>query len=258
MIISELKTVSFSYEQEPVLENASFKVCKGDYIGIVGPNGSAKTTLLKIMLGLLTPHRGEVTLFSQQITEFKDWNKIGYLSQKATAFNTSFPATVFEIVSTAIPNGKGFFSNNMKIKKEKTIEALKLAGISELKDKMIGNLSGGQQQKVFIARALIKNPQLLLLDEPTTGIDLKSQEDFYEFLEMLNTKIGISIVMVSHDIGVISEKVTKIACMWDRKIIVHKTCCDVPLNEILTEVYGDKMKLIVHQHEHKHEEKYTL
>lgn len=246
-VISELSKVTFGYENNHVLEDANFQVNSGDYVGIVGPNGSAKTTLLKIMLGLIKPESGEVKLFSKNINDFKDWDKVGYLSQKATSINSSFPATVFEIVSAA----------RIKKKKVELVEkTLKLAGIYSIKDKMIGNLSGGQQQKVFIARALVKEPEILLLDEPTTGIDLKSQDEFYEFLEMLNKEHGISIVMVSHDIGVISEKVTKIGCMWDKKIVVHKTCCDVPLNEILTEVYGEKMKLIVHQHEHPHDEKY--
>jgi zinc transport system ATP-binding protein len=252
MLISELKQVTFSYEFEPVLENACLQVEKGDYIGIVGPNGSAKTTLLKLMIGLLKPKSGEVKLFGKNVTDFKDWEKVGYLSQKATAINSSFPATVFEVVAAAIKVKKTLF-NRKDIVAEKVKNSLKLAGIEHLQNKMIGNLSGGQQQKVFIARALVKKPEILLLDEPTTGIDLKSQEEFYEFMEKLNKEIGITIVMVSHDIGVISEKVSKVACMWNKKIIVHKTCCDVPFSNILTEVYGDKMKLIVHQHEHEHE-----
>jgi zinc transport system ATP-binding protein len=252
MLISELKQVTFSYEFEPVLENACLQVEKGDYIGIVGPNGSAKTTLLKLMIGLLKPKSGEVKLFGKNVTDFKDWEKVGYLSQKATAINSSFPATVFEVVAAAIKVKKTLF-NRKDIVAEKVKNSLKLAGIEHLQNKMIGNLSGGQQQKVFIARALVKKPEILLLDEPTTGIDLKSQEEFYEFMEKLNKEIGITIVMVSHDIGVISEKVSKVACMWNKKIIVHKTCCDVPFSNILTEVYGDKMKLIVHQHEHEHD-----
>jgi len=254
MIISELINVTFSYEFEPVLENACLQVEKGDYIGVVGPNGSAKTTLLKLMLGLLKADKGEVKLFGENITDFKNWEKVGYLSQKATAINSSFPATVFEVVKAAVKDKKRFSLKSDNLTTQKVNYALKLAGIENLKNKMVGNLSGGQQQKVFIARALVKKPEILLLDEPTTGIDLKSQEEFYEFLEKLNKEIGITIVMVSHDIGVISEKVTKIACMWNKKIIVHKTCCDVPFSNILTEVYGDKMKLIVHQHEHEHED----
>src|SRR5690554_6205411 len=201
--ILEVKNVSFGYDRDLILENISLELNRGDYLGLIGPNGSAKSTLIKLILGILKPYRGSIKLFGEDIQSFKQWSRIGYVSQKATSFNKNFPATVEEILRV-----------NLKSKDQSAVNrALDIVRMGAYKKRLIGNLSGGQQQRVFIAKALISQPELLLLDEPTVGIDISSQELFYEILDRLNKNYQMTIILVSHDIGVITEKVNRIACM---------------------------------------------
>lgn len=246
--IVNVKNVFFGYDDKLVLEDISLEVYKGDYIGIVGPNGSAKSTLLKTILGLLKPQRGTVQIFDKDIDKFKDWGRVGYVAQKATSFNTSFPAAVEEIVAANLFPKIGLFKSIKKSYKEKVYDTLKIVGMQDYGKRLIGNLSGGQQQKVFIARTLISEPDIIFLDEPTVGIDVNSQMEFYNLLERLNKEMNITIVMISHDIGVITEKVGKIACMGDGKLLVQNKCTKVSFSEVLTKFYGDKMNLLVHRH----------
>ncbi|MEW9123996.1 MAG: metal ABC transporter ATP-binding protein [Thermotaleaceae bacterium] len=248
--VIQLMDITFGYDENPVLENVNLDVFEGDYIGIVGPNGSAKSTLLKLMLNILKPQRGTIRLLGQEQNRFKDWGKIGYVPQKATSFNSSFPATVEEVVGANLYPLLGLFRTIKKEHKEKIYQALKVVGMEQYGKRLIGNLSGGQQQKVFIARTLVSSPKVVLLDEPTVGIDLKSQGEFYQLLEKLNKEMNITIIMVSHDVGVITEKVNRVACMGDKRLITHHSCCNIPFSEVLTQFYGDKMQLMVHKHNH--------
>ncbi len=242
----------FKYDQEYVLKDATLQINRGDYMGIIGPNGSSKSTLIKLILGMLTPQNGEITLFGQSQQRFKDWQRIGYVAQKANAFNTSFPATVKEVVAANLFSKVGLFKPIKKSHLKAVDEALDVVGMKALKDRLIGQLSGGQQQKVFIARALVSQPEVIFLDEPTVGIDAASQIEFYELLDHLNKVHQKTIVMVSHDIGVITEKVSRIACLADATIVSHDACCAVPAVTFLEEVYGDHMKLMLHNHDHNH------
>ncbi|HHW66414.1 MAG: zinc transport system ATP-binding protein [Epulopiscium sp.] len=246
--ILEIKNLSFGYNDKLILDNINFEIKSGDYIGIVGPNGSGKSTLLKIVLGLLKPTKGSIKLFGQPMDSFKDWGKIGYVAQKAASFNTSFPATVEEVVAANLYPQLGLFKRIKKYHMEKVYEALELVGMKEYSKRLIGNLSGGQQQRVFIARTLVSSPQIIFLDEPTVGIDIQSQDNFYELLKNLNENMHITIVMISHDIGVITEKANRVACMGEKKLIVHDMNSNVPISKILSEVYGEKMNLLDHHH----------
>lgn len=248
--VIQIKNVSFGYDQNLVLDKINLDVYEGDYVGIVGPNGSAKSTLLKLMLNILKPQQGNIEIFGKNIEKFKDWGKIGYVAQKATSFNTSFPATVEEVVGANLYSHIGLFRRLNQAHRELIQEALKVVGMDSYCKRLIGNLSGGQQQKVFIARALVSAPKVIFLDEPTVGIDLKSQGEFYNLLEKLNKEMGITIVMISHDIGMITEKVSRVACMGDKRLVTHHNCCNVPLSEVMTQFYGDQMKLLVHHHPH--------
>ncbi len=219
-IIAEMDNVSFKYGDNSALENASLKIERGDFLGVIGPNGSGKTTLLKLFLGLLKPNNGEIKLFGKKISEFKEWDKIAYVPQKATNFDQNFPATVFEIVSMGrFPKLKTFKNlgskDLIKIK-----DSLNLVGLLEKKDVFIGSLSGGQQQRVFIAKALCQEPEILFLDEPTTGVDSKSQENFYKILKKLNKQLKITLVLVSHDVSAASDQINKLACV-NQKVIFH-------------------------------------
>ncbi len=247
--IAQARSLYFGYDKNTVLEDINLSIYKGDYIGIVGPNGSAKSTLIKLFLNILKPNKGTIELFGKRIEEFNDWGKIGYVSQKSNAFNTSFPATVQEVVGANLYPKIGLFKALKKKHIDKVDEALRIAGIEEYKGRLIGNLSGGQQQRVFIARTLVSSPELIFLDEPTVGIDINSQEEFYKLMKKLNKEMNITIVMVSHDIGAITENVSKVACMGDKKLITHNQCSDIPFGEVLSRFYGDKMKLLVHKHD---------
>lgn len=248
--IVSVRDLTFGYDEKIVLEDINLDIYKGDYLGIVGPNGAAKSTFIKLLLKLLKPQKGSIELFGQDIEEFKDWGKIGYIAQKATLFNSGFPATVEEVVAANLYPKIGLFKTIKKPHMKRVHDILKIVGMDEYKKRLIGNLSGGQQQKVFIARTLVSEPEIIFLDEPTVGIDIKSQMEFYDLLEKLNKEMKITIVMISHDIGVITEKVNRVACMGDKKLIVHNSCLNVPFNKVLSEFYGDKMKLLIHHHEH--------
>ncbi|HHV17373.1 MAG TPA: metal ABC transporter ATP-binding protein [Thermoanaerobacterales bacterium] len=211
-----LTKVSFSYDGKPVLKDVNLSVKTGDFLTVLGPNGSAKSTLLKVMLGLLTPKTGEVKIFGQKVRQFKDWNKIGYISQQAANINTSFPATVEEVVSSAYYTGFGRIFDGAE-RKEAVKRALDAVGITALSHRLIGRLSGGQRQKVFLARALVRKPQTLFLDEPTTGIDAASQQEFYELISNFH-KNNMTIVMITHDMEAAVKRATKVAYMRDGKV----------------------------------------
>lgn len=245
--IIEVKNITFGYDERIILKDISINIHRGDYIGLIGPNGSAKSTFIKLLLGILKPLKGTIHMFGEDIQRFKQWKRIGYVSQKATSFNKSFPATVEEIVgANLIKEGR-----NGKSKKEnkKTIDdVLEIVKMQDYKKRLIGNLSGGQQQRVFIAKALISSPELLLLDEPTVGIDMDSQELFYDIIEKLNHKFNMTIILVSHDIGAITDKVNKIACMGNQKIYVHDCQSKEDMNLFIKNVYGENTKMIDHHY----------
>ncbi|MFY9218500.1 MAG: metal ABC transporter ATP-binding protein [Tepidanaerobacteraceae bacterium] len=218
--IISLKDVTFSYNGSPVLKDVSLSVAKGDFLAILGPNGSAKSTLLKVMLGLLVPQAGEVRIFGEKPAQFGEWNRIGYVSQQAANINTSFPATVEEVVSSGYYTGLGRFFDGARRKaaSKAALEALK---ISDLSKRLIGQLSGGQRQKVFLARALVRRPEVLFLDEPTTGIDAASLQEFYSLISELHGQ-DMTIVMVTHDIESAVKMATKIVYMMDGKATLYE------------------------------------
>ena len=211
--IMEFENVSYSYDRQPALENVSFSIEKGDFVGVIGPNGSGKTTLVKLMLGLLAPDTGSIRILGKGIREFKDWQKVGYVPQKATNFDQNFPATVFEVASMGRFSKAGLIRRLSDTDRKEVEKALHVAGISNLRNSRIGDLSGGQQQRVFIARALAAEPELLILDEPTVGVDMRAQHNFYALLKQLNGKMGMTLVLVSHDVGMITKSVSKLACV---------------------------------------------
>src|SRR3954452_22973115 len=206
--IIEIKQLSYRYEKESVLEDITITVPDGSFLAIVGPNGSGKSTLLKLILGLLKPQKGDIFLFGQEINKFKDWHKIGYVSQKANSFNSGFPATVFEVVASGLTKKLGMFKFFKKEHSQKVNEALDAVGMKRFSNRNIGELSGGQQQRVFIARALVSEPSLLILDEPTVGVDAENVNNFYQMLGDLNKSHDITLLLVTHDIGTISDKVS--------------------------------------------------
>lgn len=246
--IVNIQDVSFGYNEKLVLKNIRLDIWKGDYLGLVGPNGSAKSTLIKLILGLLKPQKGSIRLFGTDINKFKDWKKIGYIAQNAHAVNTGFPGTVEEIISANLYSQIGLFHPIRKKHKEEVDTVLRFVGMDGYKKRLIGNLSGGQQQKVMIARTLISKPEIIFLDEPTVGIDIKSQVEFYDLLQELNENMNMTIIMVSHDIGVITEKVNRIACLGEGNLFIHDQNSQIPFSTFISKVYGEKMNFLIHHH----------
>ncbi len=207
--IIELDRVCFSYNKEKVVKDVSLQIHKGDYVGIVGPNGGGKTTLLKLMLGLLNPVDGTVKLFGVDIKDFKEWYRIGYVPQK-TYIEMNFPVTVEEMVAMGRYGKRGLFRFPTKEDREKTLEALRQVDILNFKNRQISDLSGGQQQRVFIARALAAEPEIIFLDEPTVGVDVKTQKQFYALLRKLNKELSLTLVLVTHELDVVAHEATEL------------------------------------------------
>ena len=244
----EAKDISFRYGQVPVLENVSFKVHKGDYLGIIGPNGGGKTTLLKIMLGLLKPQSGTVTYHHKNVNGLKDRTFFGYVPQRLSQSAAQFPATVEEIVRGGRTAKVGMLRKLTGEDFKKVEWAMEIADVITLRHQLIGNLSGGQRQKVFIARALAGEPHILFLDEPTVAVDVVSSQKFYAFLGELNKKMGLTIIFVSHDIDCVAQEVNSVLCL-NRTLICHGSPKDFMKEEYMEKLYGKKIKFIMHGHE---------
>lgn len=246
--IIKIENIIFGYGRTTVLDDVSTIIKDGDFMGIVGPNGSGKSTMLKIFLGLLKPQKGTVKVFDTDINKFNQWGKIGYIPQKATSFNQGFPATVEEVVSANLYPMVGLAGRIGKNHKEKVDEALGIVDMLEYKKRIIGRLSGGQQQRVFIAKSLVSAPRVIFMDEPTVGIDQKSEESFYELMESLNKNRGITLVIVTHDIGAIDNRVNRVLCLSEGKLHEHD-CSINQATEIFKEVYDDHNRSqITHRH----------
>lgn len=205
--IIEARSIYFSYDGEDALEDVSFELFREEILGIIGPNGSGKSTLLKIITGILKPKSGKIYIYT---------DRVSYIPQKATSFKTNFPAAVEEIVSLGRLH-KAIYRRLTQEDYEIIDSALEKVGMIKYKKKKIGELSGGQQQRVFIARAIANQPDLFVLDEPTTGVDITAQTQFYKLLGELNKEMHITIIIVSHDISTVANEVTKLAYL-DKKL----------------------------------------
>jgi len=242
-----VKDISFSYGYAKVLKNVSLDVKSGDFLAVIGPNGSGITTLIKIILGLLKPVEGEVWIMGRRVEEFSEWQKLGYIPQKATHIDPFFPVSVYEVVAMGLLSKKKFTRLTKKEEELSIQNALEHVGIEDFKNRRIGSLSGGQQQRVFIARAIVKQPHILFLDEPTTGVDAETQEHFYDLLDALNKKEGITIVLITHEIGIVNRHVNKVACL-NQRLIYHGTHAEFCHSKAFKEMIAGGHHLISHRH----------
>jgi zinc transport system ATP-binding protein len=246
MSIIEVSNLNYAYNNEPVLENINFTVEKGDYLGIIGPNGGGKTTLVKLILGILHANVGQIRLFDTPIGKFNNWQRLGYVPQRISQELNNFPISVAEVVASGL-NQNHDWQRILRDPDSPAINrALKIAGIMDLKKRRLNELSGGQRQRVYIARALVSQPEILILDEPTVGVDVGSQDKFYRFLANLNRK-GLTIVFVSHDVEVIGKQVKMVLCV-NRTLVCHGTPKEFIKPEFLAKLYGRQIKYIVHHH----------
>ncbi|AGL02624.1 metal ABC transporter ATP-binding protein [Desulfoscipio gibsoniae] len=212
----ELTDVHFTYGCHPVLDGISLHVCEGEVVGITGPNGAGKSTLLHIILGLIKPQSGEIKIFGVPVNKFKAWHSIGYVSQKATLFNRSYPATVFEVVLSGRAALRGMFRFFSREDKRCAEYALDRVNMLSLRNSPISELSGGQQQRVMIARALVVQPRVLIMDEPTNGVDAANLAGLAQLLKNLRDD-GVTMMLVSHEPEWLSSLASKRVCL-DRRI----------------------------------------
>ena len=239
MNVIRVDNLTFCYNGLEVISNISFAVKKGDYLGIAGPNGSGKSTLIKNILGILQPQKGDVNIFGQPLNSFRQWNRIGYLPQRISALNNHFPSTVEEIVQLGMMK-----RNPLALKR-----TLKLMGIAHLAARLIGELSYGEQQRTMLARTLISQPDLLIFDEPTTALDPETREIFYSLTGEMNRTNGTTIVLVTHDTGVIGQYARNLLYL-DKKVIFSGTFEDFCSSPDMTGFFGPiSQHMICHQHD---------
>ncbi len=234
----ELSGVSFNYQGPAILKDVSFTINRREMVAIVGPNGGGKTTLLKLILGLLQPTSGRVRVFGQPPAQ--SWARIGYMPQHAH-LDPQFPITVIDTVLMGrLGRGRGFGPFK---REDRQLARAQLAevGLADATQRPLAALSGGQRQRVLIARALVTEPDLLLLDEPTANLDMRVETQFYDLLQKLNQRL--TVVLVSHDLGFVSPLVSQVVCV-NRRVAVHPT--SEVTGEVISEIYGADMRLVRH------------
>jgi len=236
--VVELRDVWVRYGEVPVLEGVDLSVRQHDFLGIIGPNGGGKSTLLKTILGLVSPVRGEVRVFGDSPERAR--RDIGYVAQRLV-FDRDFPASVWDVVLMGRQGVRGMAKRYAASDMAAAEKCLERVGMLGARRTQIGRLSGGEQQRVFIARALVGEPRILLLDEPLASVDPAMQSDMYELLEELRR--SLTIVMVSHDIGAVSVYVESIACL-NRQLYYHGSAELSP--EVLETTYQCPVQLIAH------------
>jgi zinc transport system ATP-binding protein len=246
--VVEVASLSVERGRDLVLEGVDLGINAGDYIGIVGPNGGGKTTLLLALLGMLPIRSGSIRLFGRDIGEFSEWSRLAFVSQTATDFDPAFPLTVRELVGLGRVNGKNMGRRLGKEDWDKVDETLEFMGISDLSGRRIGHLSGGQKQRMFVAKALVRDPDIIFLDEPVTGVDATAQERFYQKLSDLNTDRGTTILIVSHDLSTVFCRMSHVMCVH-RVVDFAAITPGFEPDAMLKRAYGEHFHFVFHEHE---------
>ena len=235
--------MTFSYATEPVVQNVNLTVGPRELTCIVGPNGGGKTTLLKLMLGLLRPDTGQVLIFGRPPERMR--SRLGYMPQHLQ-YDPQFPVTVMDIVLMG-RLGRRWGGRYTPADKAAARAALEQLGVDGLADRLFAKLSGGQRQRILIARALACEPALLLLDEPTANVDALVEVQLMEILQQLNQRMAV--LMVTHDLGFVSDVVENVICV-NRKVVVHPT--SEITGEVIHDIYGDDRRMVRHDHKLPH------
>lgn len=213
--VISIRNLWAGYEREQVLEDINLEVYEGDYIGLIGPNGGGKTTLIRVLLGLLTPTRGEVRIMGRPVQEGR--REVGYVPQ-VVEFDREFPVSVWDVARMGRLGQRRLLQRYNSKDKEIVAEALRQVEMFDLRQRPIGELSTGQRQRVYLARALATQPKILLLDEPTSSVDPQVSKDIYELLKQLNEQV--TILLISHDMGAVSSYVKTVGCL-NRRLFYH-------------------------------------
>lgn len=222
--VMEVRGLTFAYRQERVLQDVSFSIMPGDFVVVIGANGAGKSTLLRLMLGELEPLRGEVRLFGESIAQFRQWQLIGVVPQGGTALADGFPATVAEVVAMGLYRHSGPLRLPAKGGRQNVQQALASVGMEGFSSRRVGQLSGGQIQRVLLARALVGESKLLLLDEPTTGVDAEATEALYQLLQKLNREQGLTVIMVTHDVRRAASYAGRTLCLEHGSVVELDRC----------------------------------
>jgi zinc transport system ATP-binding protein len=241
MSLIEIKDVDFAYDRELVLKNINLSVEAGEFLGIIGPNASGKSTLVKLILGLLEPDTGTIRVLDMPVTSAR--KRIGYVPQYPTFSRRDFPINVRDTVMLGRLGLSHWFSAYSAVDRQICQEALRAVEIEDIASRPIGTLSGGQLQRVLIARALVSEPEILILDEPTANIDIRVEEDIFGLLKQYNERM--TILVVSHDIGFISSYVDRVACV-NKTLVCHNT--EEISGKTIEELYGIDVRMIDHAH----------
>lgn len=239
--------VSFAAGSQQILENISFEIPEGTYTGVLGPNGGGKTTMLRLALGLLQPTVGSIQLFDLDPRNPLSKINVGYVPQRFLDQGRSFPATVEEVVRSGRAVRLGMFKHFSKLDDNVVEQALKIADVAHLRNRVLSRLSGGELQKVFIARCLASSPKLLILDEPTTGVDAPSREQFRRFLQTLHQEHGLTILLVSHDVEMLTEGVESVLCI-NRTLVCHASPKAAFASDVFQQAYGGGAHPMTHSH----------
>lgn len=243
----EVNDVCLGQDGNPILEHITFSVEEGEYLGVIGPNGGGKTTLFRIILGLVKPDSGTVLLYGRPISQFKERYLIGYVPQRVALSDMYFPATVEEVVKSGRTPRVGLFKRFGAKDIAAVNKAMEISGVSVLKNRLIGSLSGGERQRVFIARALAGEPKLLILDEPEVGVDINAQEHFYSFVDRLNSELGMTVLLISHDIDVVAHQAKTVLCL-NRRLVCHGPPKKYITEEYMQKLYGKQVRFVLHGH----------
>lgn len=239
-VVIDINQVSFHYGDFPVLEDISLQIVKDEFIGIIGPNASGKSTLLKLILGLLKPDQGTIRCLHRDVGQ--QGGKIGYVPQHI-GFSRDFPISVMEAVLMGYVCGNARFFRYTKKEKQAAMQTMQKLGIDHLVQRQVGALSGGQLQRVLIARALVSEPEILILDEPTANVDIKAEEDIFVLLK--NYSEHMTIIVVSHDVAFISGYVDRVACL-NRTLFCRNT--ESISGKMIEELYEVPVRMIHHHH----------
>lgn len=247
MKVVELEGVNLRMDGIHVLEDITLDIPQGDFVALIGQNGAGKTSLIKVILGVLRPQEGSVRLFGRDVDEFSDWHRIGYIPQHATGFDARFPASVWEIAALGRVQRRGLLRPLSPRDRQAVEAALRTVGMESMRRRRIGELSGGEKQRVLIARALASNPDFLVLDEPTAGVDPGMQEEVYEFVRSLNQDRGLTILLATHDLGAVLRIARTVACI-NRRIVCHRPMAEGLTAEELVATYGSSLAALTHTH----------
>jgi ABC-type Mn2+/Zn2+ transport system ATPase subunit len=242
--VVELSRVTVMYRDLLALEDVNLRVMAGEFLALIGPNGSGKTTLVRTALGLVDPTAGAVHLFGKVPRELsREWGRIGYVPQ-IVQLDPQFPIRVLDVALMGRYGQVGLVRRPGPRDREAAWRALERVGLADMAARQIGRLSGGQRQRMLVARALATEPELLILDEPTTSVDVGTSEGLFELLDGFH-RDGMTVIVVSHDVGVVAQHVSQVACL-NRRLVAHGRPAEVLQSEVVECMYGPSAALMGH------------